>query len=257
MAPQTPLHVLVVDDEPGFLSGLTRLLQRDGHLVETATDGHAALALLQEGGYNLILCDLRMPALDGQTFYGLLQRQLPALCQRIIFLTGDTLSPDSMRFVEQCGLPWIAKPCRIEEIRAAIARVLSVPVHDTSVLTTLDDLQQPFTLAEIQAWIDTTKQKRDDLHLLAADPLYKSRREWAFLEMSKLLAEAIEEVRIISVSLQEDSMALRSRATALRQHSTALIERSIRASDQLGHFNSSHQEIPEADRRMLDISEST
>jgi CheY-like chemotaxis protein len=67
MAPQNALQVLVVDDDPGILSGLTRLLQRDGHTVETATDGQAALALLQEGGYDLILCDLLMPELDGRT----------------------------------------------------------------------------------------------------------------------------------------------------------------------------------------------
>jgi CheY-like chemotaxis protein len=234
MASQTPLHVLVVDDEPGFLNGLTRLLQRDGHIVESATDGQAALARLREDAYDLLLCDLRMPELDGQAFYGLLQQQHPTLCQRLIFLTGDTLGAESQTFLAQCGLPWIAKPCGIEEIRAAIARMLSAPVHDTSVSTIPHDLQQPFTLSEIQAWIATTKQKRDDLHVLAADPLYNSRREWAFLEISKLLADAIEEVRIISVSLQEDSRALRSHATALRQHSTELIERGKRASDQLG-----------------------
>ena len=88
-----------------------------------------------------------------------------------------------------------------------------------------------FTLPEIQAWIDATKRKRLDLYLLAAEPLYNSRREWAFLEMSKLLQEAIEEVRVISASLQEDSQALRSHATELRQHSTALLERRRRASD--------------------------
>jgi CheY-like chemotaxis protein len=229
MAPQTPLHVLVVDDEPAILRGLTRLLQRDGHLVESATHGHAALALLQEGGYDLLLCDLRMPELDGQPLYGLLQQQHPTLCQRLIFLTGDTLGVDSQAFLAQCGLPWITKPCGIEEIRAAMAQVLSASVHDTPVSTPPHDLQQPFTLAEIQAWIDTAKQKRDDLHLLTTDPLDKSRREWAFLEMSKLLAEAIEEVRVLSVSLQEDSRALRSHATALRQHSTALIERGRRS----------------------------
>src|SRR5262245_4629349 len=196
MASQTPLHVLVADDEPGFLSGLTRLLQRDGHLVESATDGQAALALLQEGGFDLLLCDLRMPALDGQTFYGLLQRQHPTLCQRLIFLTGDTLWVESQEFLAQCGLPWIAKPCGMAEIRAAIVRLLSAPVHNTPVSTPPNDLQQPFTLSEIQAWIDTAKQKRDDLHLLAADSLDKSQREWALLEMSTLLADAIEEVRI-------------------------------------------------------------
>jgi len=231
MVPQTPLHVLVVDDEPAILRGLTRLLQRDGYLVESATDGHAALALLQEGGYDLILCDLLMPALDGQTLYGLLQQQHPTLCQRIIFLTGDTLGMDSQAFLAEWGLPWIAKPCGMEEIRAAIAQILSAPVHNTPVSTPPHDLQQPFTLSEIQAWIVTTEQKRDDLHLLAADSLDKSQRKWAFLEMSTLLADAIEEVRIISVSLQEDSMALRSRATALRQHSTELIERGRRSQE--------------------------
>src|SRR5262249_48359979 len=234
MAPQLALQVLVVDDNPGILSALTRLLQRDGHTVETATNGQAALALLGERSYDLILCDIRMPALDGQTLYELLRRQDPALCQRLIFLTGDTFNVDSQAFLARCGLPWIAKPCGIEEIRAAITRILSAPVQDTPVSTPPNDLQQPFTLSEIQSWIDTTKRKRDDLHLLAADPLYNSRREGAFLEMSTLLAEAIEEVRVISASLQEDSTALRSHATALRQHSTALIERGKRASDQLG-----------------------
>jgi CheY-like chemotaxis protein len=130
MAPQIALQVLVVDDDPGILSGLTRLLQRDGHMVQTAPDGQAALALLQEGGYDLILCDLLMPALDGQTLYGLLQWQLPTLCQRMIFLTGDTLSPDSMRFVEQCGQPWLPKPCGTDEIRTVMAQVLPAPVHE-------------------------------------------------------------------------------------------------------------------------------
>ena|SRR5438067_1672950 len=130
MVPQTALQVLVVDDDPGILSGLTRFLQRDGHTVETATNGHAALARLSERGYDLILCDLLMPELDGQTLYGLLQRQLPALCQRIIFLTGDTLNPDSQAFLAQCGQPWIPKPCRVADVRTAMAQVLPAPVQD-------------------------------------------------------------------------------------------------------------------------------
>ena len=52
MALQIALQVLVVDDNPGILSALTCLLQRDGHTVETATDGQAALALLGEHGYD-------------------------------------------------------------------------------------------------------------------------------------------------------------------------------------------------------------
>ena len=228
MASQTTLHVLLVDDEPGILRALTRLLQRDGHIVETTTNGQEALALLHERGFDLILCDLRMPACNGQTFYELLQRQHPTLCQRMIFLTGDTLGVESQAFLAGCGQPWILKPCGIEEIRAAIARVLSAPVQDTPVSTPPHDLLPPFTLPEIQAWIDITKKKRDDLHLLTTDPLYKSRCEWAFMEMSTLLAEAIEEVRVISASFHDDSQTLRTRATELRHHSTALLARGLR-----------------------------
>ena len=61
---------------------------------------------------------------------GLLQQQWPALCQRMIFLTGDTWSPDSMRFVEQCGQPWIPKPCSIAEVRTAMAQVLPASMPD-------------------------------------------------------------------------------------------------------------------------------
>ena len=130
MAPQTALQVLVIDDEPGILSWLTRLLQRDWHTVQTATDGQAALTLLQKGCYDLILCDLLMPALDGRTLYEVLLRQEPALCQRFIFLTGDTLGVDSQAFLAQCGQPWLAKPCSIDEIRIVMAQVLHAPVQD-------------------------------------------------------------------------------------------------------------------------------
>jgi hypothetical protein len=73
-----------------------------------------------------------MPELDGQTLYGLLLRQSSALCQRIIFLTGDTLGVDSQAFLAQCGQPWIPKPCGIAQVRTAMAQVLPAPVHDAS-----------------------------------------------------------------------------------------------------------------------------
>jgi hypothetical protein len=55
---------------------------------------------------------------------------LPALCRRMIFLTGDTWSPETRRFVEQCGQPWLRKPCSIAEVRTAMTQVLLAPVHD-------------------------------------------------------------------------------------------------------------------------------
>jgi hypothetical protein len=65
-----------------------------------------------------------MPELDGPTFYGILLRQYPSLAQRIIFLTGDTLSLESQIFLKQCSQPWLLKPCMVADIRIAIEQVL-------------------------------------------------------------------------------------------------------------------------------------
>jgi CheY-like chemotaxis protein len=123
MAQQTALAILVVDDEPSFTSGVAVLLRRDGHTVDTAGNGELALAQLQERRYDIVLCDLHMPDIDGPTFYDILRCQYPSLCQRVIFLTGDTLRAHSLAFLQQCGQPWLSKPCRITAIRTTIAQV--------------------------------------------------------------------------------------------------------------------------------------
>jgi CheY-like chemotaxis protein len=65
-----------------------------------------------------------MPELDGQAFYALLRQQYPAMCQRIIFVTGDTLNVESTAFLAQCGQPYLYKPCTAAEVREAIQQQL-------------------------------------------------------------------------------------------------------------------------------------
>jgi CheY-like chemotaxis protein len=91
---------------------------------DTANSGELALAQLQERRYDLLLCDLQMPDLDGPTLYDLLRSQYPSLRQRVIFLTADSMRGESLAFLEQCGQPWLSKPCHITAIRSAIAQVL-------------------------------------------------------------------------------------------------------------------------------------
>ena len=94
---------------------LTRLLCRDGYRVGTASNGRHALAQLQAQPYDVIVCDLRMPELDGPAFYAILTRQYPALRQRVIFLTGDAGGEASRTFLTQCGRPWLRKPSPIDD----------------------------------------------------------------------------------------------------------------------------------------------
>jgi CheY-like chemotaxis protein len=124
MAPHTPVTILLIDDEPSFVCALARLLRRDGYTVDTVDNGQRALALLYTQRYDLILCDLHMPVLDGPALYSLLAQQAPPLCQRVIFLTGDTLGAASTAFLAQCGQPCLYKPCTAAEVRGLIQQVL-------------------------------------------------------------------------------------------------------------------------------------
>lgn len=116
--------ILLVDDEPGIATALTRLLRRDGHAVDTAVNGLQALARLQGRAYDVILSDLRMPELDGPGLYRALEQQQPALCRRFILLTGDTLSPENLAFCEQAGVPRLTKPFSAAGVRQAIQQLL-------------------------------------------------------------------------------------------------------------------------------------
>ena len=119
------MAILIIDDEPGIVSALVALLERQGYTVTTAGNGARALEHLSAQHYDVILCDLLMPEMDGQTFYTLLQEHHPSLCTQVIFLTGDTLGEASTAFLHQCGQPWLYKPCGAAEVMRAIEQVLS------------------------------------------------------------------------------------------------------------------------------------
>src|SRR5262249_57802381 len=84
--------ISVLGDDVGTAKALGRLFTRGGHSVDTAANGHLALVQLRQRPYDLILCDLRMPKLDGPGLYRSLAQDQPQLLPRLIFVTGDTLS---------------------------------------------------------------------------------------------------------------------------------------------------------------------
>jgi PAS domain S-box-containing protein len=117
-------RILVVDDEPGIAGVLAEALQLDGHVVETVGNGEAALGKLALGEYELILSDIRMPELDGPSLYREVERRDPRFLRRMIFLTGDTLSPSTREFLEKTGAPCLSKPFALSDVREIVQRVL-------------------------------------------------------------------------------------------------------------------------------------
>jgi signal transduction histidine kinase len=125
LPPVTGKAVLVVDDEPDVAAVMAEALERDGHTVDVAPNGAVALDMVAAGAYDLILSDTKMPVLDGEAFYAELARRFPALCQRIIFVTGDVLSQEKRAFLERTGAPFLMKPCDLDEVRRVVHRVLA------------------------------------------------------------------------------------------------------------------------------------
>jgi two-component system CheB/CheR fusion protein len=118
-------RILLIDDEVTVQRALQRLLQRSGHDLTLAANGREGLAALQGRAYDVILCDIRMPDLDGPGFYREVARLYPHLLSRIVFLTGDVLSPEVQTFFDQVDCPRLIKPFQAREVRRLIQHMLT------------------------------------------------------------------------------------------------------------------------------------
>jgi CheY-like chemotaxis protein len=117
-------RILVVEDEPTVARLVADVLAEEGHVVDTILDSRQGLDLARARRYELVICDLRMPHLDGRAFYRQLVHDESPLQHRLIFVTGDTLAPRTVDFLQRCGLPYLAKPFLVEELKEVVARTL-------------------------------------------------------------------------------------------------------------------------------------
>lgn len=120
-----PRAILVVDDEADLAALMCDTLELAGHHVESAPNGAAALGRLAKQHYDLVLSDIRMPELDGPGLHRAIQERHPALARRFVFVTGDTLSPETAAFVRAVGAPVVMKPFDLEDLVRTVNRVLS------------------------------------------------------------------------------------------------------------------------------------
>jgi two-component system NtrC family sensor kinase len=73
------------------------------------------------------MLDLRLPDVDGRGVWQWITEHRPATAERVVFMTGDTMSGDTQRFLSDTGRPVVTKPLTIERVRAVVDEVLAVP----------------------------------------------------------------------------------------------------------------------------------
>ncbi len=109
-------RALVVEDELALGEAVAAALADEGFKVDRAGNGEEALVRLRERHYDVIICDLKMPKVDGMMFFGEVSAKMPHVARRLVFVTGDVAGTEAERFLEESGCRWIPKPFRLRDL---------------------------------------------------------------------------------------------------------------------------------------------
>ena len=121
-SPLAGIRLLFVDDEPALRNGMEAFGVMRGFSVITAADGVAALQAARLSGVDAVVCDLRMPGMDGYAFHELLRLERPGLAARTVFITGDVVTSLSRGSVSR--QPVLTKPFSFDKIEEALIAVM-------------------------------------------------------------------------------------------------------------------------------------
>jgi PAS domain S-box-containing protein len=118
-------RMLIVDDDPLVARSVRRLLG-DRQDVILVHDGASALSELRRSSYDVVLCDVAMPGMDGLTVLEAAHAENLTAARRFVFMTGSLFSQEWRQRMNAVGAPCVAKPLDIAELTSAVAQVLEL-----------------------------------------------------------------------------------------------------------------------------------
>ena len=118
-APVDPATILLIDDDAPVARSIARLLQR--HQVTVVTSGRSALDLLKVSSeFDLVLCDLMMPDVNGVEIFERVRDTHPRAADRFVFMTGGVFSDATREFVLKTRHPIVQKPFDVRRIEGLL-----------------------------------------------------------------------------------------------------------------------------------------
>lgn len=115
--------ILLLEDEELVSKFLKTSLELRSFKVDTVANGVEGVRKIQKSDYDIIVCDMNMPALPGDMFYLAVERLKPHLCPRFIFITGLRNDARVNAFIKKINGLLLVKPFKIDELSDTIAFV--------------------------------------------------------------------------------------------------------------------------------------
>jgi DNA-binding NtrC family response regulator len=112
--------VLIVDDDESFATALGRIVKELGHTSERAVDGQDGLLKFQDGDFDVVIADLKMPRMNGMEFI----REVRRISKDVVVMviTGYADLNSAVETLTLGAYDYIEKPVEIEKFRAALER---------------------------------------------------------------------------------------------------------------------------------------
>jgi DNA-binding NtrC family response regulator len=125
--PKQQKRILVVDDEENARIGLSRLLAKEGFLVESVSNGFEALDYLRQQEVNLIVTDINMPEMNGIAFLKELNKSFPQ--SNVIMVTAYGGVESYIEAMNLGAFEYINKPVKIDELKSILRKIFKESTH--------------------------------------------------------------------------------------------------------------------------------
>jgi DNA-binding NtrC family response regulator len=117
--------VLIIEDEASVLAFVRAALERGGYSVVGALSGVLGLEMLASNNFAGVISDMRTPGgISGQDIYQWVSQFRPDLAKRVMFITGDAVSQQTVQALRSNGVPFIEKPFRVQELMDMVRKVI-------------------------------------------------------------------------------------------------------------------------------------
>lgn len=124
----TKACILVIEDERSVAAFVRTALERQGYEVVLSKSAAEGLQLLAARDFRGVISDFRTPGgITGADVHDWIRRHRPELGARVVFITGDTASDETLALLARAGTPCVAKPFRVKQLLTAVQETIGKP----------------------------------------------------------------------------------------------------------------------------------